>query len=386
MIITPQPAYPAASAPFRRTGSVGMHGIRLATILVVLIGLVLPAEAARVKDIAQLQGVRSNALTGYGLVVGLERTGDTEQSLFTVQSVAAMLTRMGVRIDPKRLRIRNVAAVMVTAKLPAFAQSGTPMDVVVSSIGNATSLRGGTLLTSPLKAVDGQVYAVAQGPVAVGGYDVRASGTRRQKNVSTVGRIPSGAIVEKGVELEINGKENLVYLLKDADFTTAINVASAITAAGYTAKALDAARVQVNVPQEMRERVPEVVAKLESATVSTDTTARVVVNSRTGTVVIGSNVRIGTVAIAHGGLNIKVDTQNSVSQPSAMATGDTTTAANSDVSVTEGNGTLRVVNGGATLNDLVGALNALGAKPRDLIEIIQAIRASGAMNAEIEIQ
>jgi len=356
------------------------------TILVVLVGLVLPAEAARVKDIAQLQGVRDNALTGYGLVVGLERTGDTEQSLFTVQSVAAMLTRMGVRIDPKRLRIRNVAAVMVTAQLPAFSQSGTPMDVVVSSIGNATSLRGGTLLTSPLKAVDGQVYAIAQGPVAVGGYDVRASGSRRQKNVSTVGRIPGGAIVEKSVTLEINGKESLVYVLKQADFTTATNLAAAITAAGYTAKALDAARIQVDVPQEMRERVAEVVAKVESASVSTDTAARVVVNSRTGTVVIGSNVRIGTVAIAHGSLNIQVDTRKTVSQPSALATGDTTTVEESDIAVEEAAGTLRIINGGATLDDLVGALNALGATPRDLIEIIQAIRTSGALSAEIEIQ
>ena len=386
MTITPQPAYPAASAPFHRSGSVGTHWIRFMTILVVLVGLVLPAEAARVKDIAQLQGVRDNALTGYGLVVGLERTGDTEQSLFTVQSVAAMLTRMGVRIDPKRLRIRNVAAVMVTAQLPAFSQSGTPMDVVVSSIGNATSLRGGTLLTSPLKAVDGQVYAIAQGPVAVGGYDVRASGSRRQKNVSTVGRIPGGAIVEKSVTLEINGKESLVYVLKQADFTTATNLAAAITAAGYTAKALDAARIQVDVPQEMRERVAEVVAKVESASVSTDTAARVVVNSRTGTVVIGSNVRIGTVAIAHGSLNIQVDTRKTVSQPSALATGDTTTVEESDIAVEEAAGTLRIINGGATLDDLVGALNALGATPRDLIEIIQAIRTSGALSAEIEIQ
>jgi flagellar P-ring protein precursor FlgI len=384
--LKPQPAYPAASAPFPRSSPVGWYVIRWLTALVVIIGLVPPAEAARVKDLAALSGVRTNALTGYGLVVGLERTGDTEQSLFTVQSVAAMLTRMGVRVDPKRLRIRNVAAVMVTAKLPPFASSGIPIDVVVSSIGNATSLRGGTLLASPLKGVDGQVYAIAQGPVAVGGYNVRASGSRRQKNITTVGRIPSGATVEKSVEVTLNGKETLTYVLRQADFTTATNVAAAITAAGYPAKALDGARIQVDVPEEMRERVPELVAQIESADVSTDAIARIVVNARTGTVVIGSQVRIGTVAIAHGGLTIQVDTRKTVSQPAPLGAGSTATVAESDVTATESAGVLHVVKGGATLDDLVAALNALGATPRDLIEIIQAIRSSGALNAEIEIQ
>jgi len=384
--LKPQPAYPAASAPFLRSSPVGWHEIRWLTALVVIIGLVSPAEAARVKDLAALSGVRTNALTGYGLVVGLERTGDTEQSLFTVQSVAAMLTRMGVRVDPKRLRIRNVAAVMVTAKLPPFASSGTPIDVVVSSIGNATSLRGGTLLASPLKGLDGQVYAIAQGPVAVGGFNVRASGSRRQKNITTVGRIPSGATVEQSITVTLNGKETLTYVLRQSDFTTATNVAAAITAAGYPAKALDGARIQVDVPEEMRERVPELVAQIETADVSTDSKARIVVNARTGTVVIGSQVRIGTVAIAHGGLNIQVDTRKAVVQPAPLAAGTTETVAESDVTATESKGALRVIKGGATLDDLVAALNTLGATPRDLIAIIQAIRSSGALNAEIEIQ
>ena len=356
-------------------------------VLVAVHDAASPAQAARVKDVARLDGVRDNALTGYGLVVGLNRTGDTQQALFTVQSVTAMLSRMGVRIDPRRLRTRNVAAVMVTAKLPPFTGSGSRIDVVVSSMGNATSLRGGTLLMAPLKGVDGRVYAVAQGPLSVGGFSTSAAGSRLSRNVATVGRIPSGAIVERTVEFKLNGKKQLLYILNRADFTTATKVAAAITQAGAKARAVDGGRVLVDVPTDMQQsRVAELVAKVESAPVTTDVKARVIVNSRTGTVVIGSNVRIGTVAVAHGSLQIRVESTTAVSQPSALATGTTLATRQAQISANEEKGALRLVNGGASLDDLVKALNALGANSRALIDILEAIKAAGSLDAEIIIQ
>lgn len=345
-----------------------------------------PADGARVKDIARLQSDRDNMLTGYGLVVGLANTGDTEQALFTVQSIAAMLSRMGVRIDHKRLRTRNVAAVMVTSKLPAYATSGTRIDVVVSSMGNARSLVGGTLLMTPLKAVDGKVYAVAQGPLAVGGYSAGSSGTRVTKNHPNVGRIPGGGIIEQGVAFKLNGRTALTYVLRHSDFTTARNVAKAITTAGVEATALDGRRVRITVPADMKDKVVELVAKIESVEVSTDLVARVVLNARTGTVVMGSKVRILPVAVAHGNLKVEINSSPIVSQPGALSSGETQVVNESRVTTAEGRGGLQLVDGGASLKDLVSALNTLGASPRDLIDILQAIRAAGAMNAEIEIQ
>lgn len=360
--------------------------MRFFIITALVLTTAIPAEAARVKDIASLAGARENVLTGYGLVVGLANTGDTEQTFFTVQSVAAMLSRMGVRVDPKRLRTRNVAAVMVTSKLPAFAMGGSKIDAVVSSMGNARSLVGGTLLMTPLKAVDGKVYGMAQGPLAVGGFSAGSSGTRLTKNHPTVGRIPGGVIIERGIAGKLAGSTKLNYILKQADFTTANNLAKAITAAGAKAKALDGRNVEVEVPQDMQNNIVELVAKIEATDVDTDTVAKVVLNARTGTVVIGSKVRISPVAVAHGNLHVEIQSTTAVSQPNAMGTGTSQTTTNSRVSATEGAASLRIVDGGANLEQLVAALNALGASPRDLVDILQAVQTSGAMNAEIEIQ
>jgi flagellar P-ring protein precursor FlgI len=354
--------------------------------IVMIFAFAVPVDAARVKDIARLQSDRDNMLTGYGLVVGLANTGDTEQALFTVQSIAAMLSRMGVRIDHKRLRTRNVAAVMVTTRLPSFATSGARIDVVVSAMGNARSLVGGTLLLTPLKAVDGKVYAIAQGSLAVGGYSAGASGTRVTKNHPNVGRIPGGAIVERGVAPKMNGRKSLTYVLARADFTTASNLAKAIASAGVEARAVDGRRIEVTIPENMRDNVVSLVAKIEAVEVETDVVARVVVNARTGTVVMGSKVRISPVGVAHGSLTVEITTSPVVSQPGALSGGETVVTPESRVSAIERRSGLRIVDGGASLEDLVRALNALGATPRDLIDILQAIRAAGAMNAEIEIQ
>jgi flagellar P-ring protein precursor FlgI len=360
--------------------------MRILTTIALVLLLAVPAEAIRVKDIARLAGDRDNAVTGYGLVIGLANTGDTEQALFTVQSVAAMLTRMGVRVDPKRLRTRNVAAVMVTAKLPSFAAPGTRVDVVVSSLGNARSLSGGTLLMTPLKAVDGNVYGIAQGPLSVGGYSAGASGSRVTKNHPTVGRVPGGAMIERGLPQKIVNDGKLVYLLDKSDFTTANNVAKAISSAGAKARALDGRRIEVEVPQNMSDKLVELVAKIETSSVQTDVVAKVVLNARTGTVVLGGKVQLGPVAVAHGNLHVEVQTNKSVSQPAALGAGTTTSTANSRVSTAEGKAALRLVSGGANLDELVTALNTLGASPRDLIDILQAMKSAGALAAEIEIQ
>jgi len=365
-----------------------MRRKRFGNVLCVLValGLAMPANAARVKDVAHLSGVRDNDLTGYGLVVGLHGSGDTQQSQFTVQAVVAMLSRMGIRVDPTALRLRNVAAVMVTAKLPPFAQSGNRIDVVVSSMGDARSLAGGTLILTPLKAVDSQVYAMAQGPLAVGGFEAAGAGSRLQKNFPNVGRIPSGGSVERGVPMDLAGRESLVYLLHDSDFTTAQKMAEAIKAAGVEARAVDSRQVVVDVPEAQRQNPVELIAKVEAVDFETDVNARIVLNARTGTVVMGSNVRLGNVALAHGGLQVEVQAQNAVSQPNPLTQGQGVGVQNAQVNATEARSSVHLVEGGASLAELVQALNALGVTPRDLIDVLQAMKSAGALNAELEIQ
>ncbi len=358
---------------------------RLIAISFALI-LALPASAARVKDVADLAGVRDNQLIGYGIVVGLHGTGDSQQSQFTVQSVVAMLSRMGTKVDPASLRTKNAAAVMVTATLPPFATSGTAIDVVVSSMGDAKSLKGGTLLLAPLKAVDQQVYAVAQGPLSVGGFSASGSGSKVTKNHPTVGRIPGGATIERSLAVKLEGRAELVYQLKTADFTTAKNVAEAITKAGAKAKAVDARRIVVEVPEDKRKEPVALIASIESAAVETDSVARVVINARTGTVVMGARVRIDTVALAHGGLQVEIEAQNSVSQPNALAAGQTVGVRNSRVNAKEKGAAIELLEKTASLGQLVEALNKLGVTPRDLIDIVQALRAAGALDAVVEIQ
>jgi flagellar P-ring protein precursor FlgI len=342
---------------------------------------------SRLKDIAQLQGVRENQLVGYGLVVGLDGTGDGTSNRFTTQSLATMLNNLGVGIDPTQVNIKNVAAVIVTAYLPPFSRMGSKMDILVSSMGDAKSLQGGTLLLTPLKGADGKVYAVAQGPVTVGGFAAGAGGSSEKKNHPTVGTIPGGATIERELPFDFANVELLTYSLAHADFTTANRVARAINRRlrGSFASASDSGTVRVNIPNSFKGNVVNLVAELENMRIDTDRTARVVVNERTGTVVIGEDVRVSTIAIAHGGLTISIQPDAIISQPEPFSEGETVVVETPEVQAQEVDGQLAVIPGGVPIRDLVKALNAIGVNPRDLIAVFQAIQASGALQAELEI-
>ncbi len=358
-------------------------------LLVLLFGLqTAPLDAARLKDITHVQGVRTNQLIGYGLVVGLNKSGDDQKVLFTVQSLTSMLSRMGIRVNPADIRARNVAAVVVTASLPPFASAGNTLDIQVASIGNAKSLQGGTLLMTPLRGTDGQIFAIAQGSLSLGGYSFAGgSGTSVQKNHPTVARIPGGAIIEREIHVDLNAKDKVVLSLLHQDFTTATRVAQVVNdfLAGPFAKARDAGAVVVRVPREFDGRVVDFMAQVENLNVTTDRRARVVMNERTGTVIMGADVRISTIAIAHGSLKVQISNSFNVSQPAPFSQGKTTTTPESSVQAVEEKRQLAVVREGVTLGEVVMALNAIGVSPRDLIDILQAIKAAGALEAEIEI-
>lgn len=365
----------------RRLGA----GLLLAALLVA--GLA-ELNAARLKDITHVRGVRSNQLIGYGLVVGLDKSGDDHRILYTIQSLTSMLARMGIKVDGGDIRARNVAAVVVTAELPAFGQAGAAIDVTVSSIGNAKSLYGGTLLMTPLRGPDGNVYAVAQGPLLLGGYSFSGQGgSSVQKNHPTVGRIPDGAIIEREIQVDLNAKTQLVLSLLQQDFTTAVRVSETINEflAGSFAKAQNSGSVVVQVPEDYENRVVELIASLERLNVETDRRARVVLNERTGTVVMGADVRISTIAIAHGSLKVHIRTSAQVSQPAPFGAGQTVVVPQSDIQAEEDVVPLAVVESGVTIGDLVMALNAIGVSSRDLIDILQAIKASGALEADLVI-
>ena len=358
-------------------------------LLIVLALLASAAQAARIKDIANIRGVRQNQLFGYGLVVGLDGTGDGTKSLFTVQSLASMLERMGVTIDPDDLKVKNVAAVMITTDLPPFARRGSRIDVLVSSIGDAKNLQGGTLLLTPLKAADGKVYAVAQGPVSTGGFSYgKGTGTGVQKNFPTVGRIVGGATIEREIAGNFNEREELTLALHAPDFTTATRVAQAINGAfgDSLASTPDAGTITVAVPDLYRGRSVELVALIENLGVTPDTISKIVINERTGTVIMGENVRIATIAIAHGNLSIQVNKRDNVSQPLPFSRGgQTVVTSDRAVRVEEGRNPLFLVESGVSIGEVVRALNALGVSPRDLIAIFQALKAAGALQAELEI-
>lgn len=347
------------------------------------------ARGARLKDLAFIEGVRSNQLVGYGLVVGLGGTGDKTSAAYTVQSIANMLNRMGVKLDPKDVRVKNAAAVLVTAELPPFAKPGARIDVVVSSIGDAASLQGGTLVSTPLKGPDGAVYALAQGPLALAGFMAGGEGKSATvtKNHQTAGRISGGAVIEKELPLGLVSAGRLSIILKNPDFTTAERAADAINKAigPDAAIPVDAGRLSVGVPNEYKSII-SYISRLESLDITPDNITKVVVNERTGTVVIGENVRISTVAITHGDLSIEVKTQYLISQPAPFSyKGDTVVQPVDEVSVTEGKSTLIVLPENATLGELVRALNLVGVTPRDLVAILQAIKAAGALQAELEV-
>lgn len=345
------------------------------------------AYGVRIKDIVDIKGVRNNQLVGYGLVVGLDGTGDGKKSKFTIQSLASMLEKMGVTVNPNDIAVSNVAAVMVTAELPAFGKSGGRIDALVNSIGDADNLQGGTLLLTPLKAVNGQVFAVAQGPVNTGGFSVSGSGGKAQKNFPTVGRIVGGAVIEREIASDFNSRRQLTLALQEPDFTTVTRVTDAINGVFYgnIASATDAGTVEVRVPEKYINNVVSLVALLEGLSVTPDQMAKVVINERTGTVVMGDQVRISTIAISHGNLSIVIREGVDVSQPGPFSSGETVVAPNTEINVQEEGNQLVVMNEGVSIGEVVKALNALGVTPRDLVAIFQAIKVAGALQAELEV-
>ena len=346
------------------------------------------AQTAQIKDIASIKGVRSNQLIGYGLVIGLDGTGDGTKALFTTQSIVTMLENMGMTIDAKSIRVENVAAVMVTAEMPPYVSVGNRIDVIVSSMGDASNLQGGTLLLTPLKAVNGVVYAVAQGPVSTGGFQAKGAGAGVQKNFPTVGRVPQGAIVEREIEsgFVTNGYFSLNLLVPD--FTTAARVCRTINDAFMEPIAVsqNPGTIDIRVPASYEQRIVELVTHVEGLSVTPDNTAKVVINERTGTVVMGENVRISTIAIAHGNLSVQIKESPNVSQPLPFSrSGRTVVTPDTNVRVEEENKRLHVIETGVSIGEVVRALNALGITPRDLISILQAIEAAGALSAKLEI-
>lgn len=362
-----------------------------AVVMALAAAVLLPSAAqagVRIKDIASFEGVRENHLIGYGLVVGLHGSGDKmTNSPFTRESVKGMLERLGVgNLDGDLLKTKNTAAVMVTAKLPPFARRGAPIDVVVSSLGDATSLRGGTLLVTPLSGADGEVYAVAQGPVAVSGFMAQGNAASVVEGVPTIARIDNGAIVEREVNFELRQLDSFRISLRVPDFTTAARIEDAInmTLGGGTARALDSATVEVRVPG--KGDVTETIAAIENLTVQPDSVARVVVDEKSGTIVIGANVRIGQVAISQGGLTVRVRERYNVSQPNPISIGGTTVIVpESNVDVQERESRFTILQGDVSLQDLVDGLNAIGVGARQTISILEAIKATGALHADLEI-
>ncbi|MDA0996596.1 MAG: flagellar basal body P-ring protein FlgI [Proteobacteria bacterium] len=346
--------------------------------------------ASRIKDIVDFEGVRDNQLVGYGLVVGLNNTGDTlATGHFTKQSLQAMLNRMGVKPTDAGLTSKNVAAVMVTASLPPFARLGARIDVTVSALGDSKSLLGGTLLVTPVLGADGEVYAVAQGQLAVGGFSSQGNAETVVKGVPTSGRIASGAIIEREINFDLTTLEKVKLTLRNHDFTTARRIAQAINAFLGTSAAAssDPMTVRVVVPENYRQNVVNLLTDIEQLRIEPDQLARVVIDEHTGTIVMGENVRISTVAIAQGSLTIRITETQQVSQPGPFAeVGTTTTVDRTNIDVQEGEERrLTVLQPGVSLQELVNGLNAMGIGPRDMITILQAIKASGALQAEIEV-
>jgi len=346
------------------------------------------AQAERIKDISNIQGVRANQLIGYGLVVGLDGTGDmTTQTPFTVQSIISMMNQMGITLPPgTNLQLKNVAAVMVTSSLPAFAQPGQTLDVTVSSMGNAKSLRGGTLLMTPLKGADGQIYAMGQGNLVVGGVGAAANGSQTQINHLSVGRISEGATVERALPNTLLHQDVVKLELKESDFSTANNVVEAINKkfGPLTAQAESGRVIQVRPPESMS-RV-SFLANLETINVALAATpAKIILNARTGSVVMNKAVTLDSCAVSHGNLSVVINTSPVISQPGPFSNGQTISTAVSEININKEPGKVLKLNNGANLSDVVKALNAIGTTPQDLLAILQAMKAAGALNAELEV-
>jgi flagellar P-ring protein precursor FlgI len=366
---------------------------RRLTGAVALLALILPVPVtarpnSRIKDIVDVENVRSNQLVGYGLVVGLAGTGDRIRNApFTEESMQAMLERLGVNIRGAQMRSQNVAAVSVTATMPAFSRGGSRIDVQVSSLGDATSLQGGTLIVTSLRGLDGEIYAVAQGPVAVSGFKAQGQAARVTRGVATSARIAGGAIVEREVPYALRSAGMLKLALRNPDFTTAYRIAKAINMEiPGVAEVLDPTTVQI-VPVPGNASAMEIIARTENLPIEVDQLARVVINEASGTVVMGADVRISPVAIAQGGLTISVTEAPVASQPAPFSDGQTTVLPRTSISVDDGSGaSLATIGGSASLKELIAGLNALGVSPRDLVGILQALRTAGALQADIEVQ
>lgn len=365
-----------------------MKKVLLHLILALLVSIISKdfAVAARLKDVADIEGVRGNQLYGYGIVIGLNGTGDGKVD-FTTKSLSNMFERLGIRVDAKDIKVKNVAAVLLTSNLPAFARPGSKLDVTLSSIGDAKSIQGGTLLMSPLRGADGNVYAVAQGPVSVGGFAVEGGGDSAQKNHPTVGVITDGALVERGIPFDLFQSKKIRINLREPDFTTVNNVVAEINQhmGRPLAVAIDGGSIEVPIAGELMKDPIGLLSKLENIDVATDVGAKIIVNERTGTIIMGENVRVSRVALAHGNLSIAIRTENQVSQPGALSNGQTQTVSNTDVNVGEEKKSLSFLGGQVTLGELVNGLNALGATPRDLISIFAALKRAGALQAELVI-
>ena len=359
--------------------------------LVVILACAAPAAAqdtaSRLKDIASIQGAADTPLVGYGLVVGLNKTGDRRQTIFSAQTLANMLERFGIAVAPGEIKIENVAAVLVTAQLGPYAQPGGRLDVTASSIGDARSLQGGTLMPTPLRGPDGRVVALAQGPLSLGGFGAGRGDNSVQVNHLTVGRVPGGALVQEARAWTPPSGGVLRFALHEPDFVSAGRVARAINdeLGASAARVLDAGSVAVMVPSEYQDALPELIARIEPVPVALDVSARVVINERTGTVVMGGDVRLSAAAVAHGNLSVRIATQYEVSQPAPFANGQTTVVPQREVSVEQGDAQLVTLDAGATLADVVRALNVLGVTPRDIIAVMQALKAAGALRAEIVV-
>jgi flagellar P-ring protein precursor FlgI len=373
-----------------------MSGVRFARIIqavgTALLALALTAAAAgatsRIKDLANIEGVRQNQLIGYGLVVGLNGTGDTLNNIpFTKQSLQAMLERMGVNIRGATIRTGNVAAVMVTGNLPAFGTQGTRMDVTVSALGDAKNLMGGTLLVTPLLGADGNVYAVGQGSVAIGGFAAEGAAASVTRGVPTVGRIANGAIIEREIEFALNRLPTVRLALRNPDFTTAKRIAAAVNdfLGSKSAEPIDPSTVQLTIPPEFKGNVVAMLTEIEQLQVDPDLAAKIIIDERSGIIVMGRDVRVATVAVAQGNLTVTISEGANVSQPAPLSNGRTVVTPTSRVGVSEDGKKLALVKDGVSLQQLVDGLNGLGIGPRDLIGILQAIKAAGAIQADIEV-
>jgi flagellar P-ring protein FlgI len=344
------------------------------------------AQQIRIKDITRIAGARENQLLGYGIVVGLEGTGDSRQTTFTTQSVANMLQRFNLQVPASAMRVKNVAAVMLSAQLPPFIRSGDKIDVTVSSLGDAASLQGGILLQAPLQGADGKTYAVAQGGVSIGGFSAEGAGAKVTKNHPTVGRIPNGALVEAEVPMTLTEEGVLSLSLNSPDFATADRIAKAINKflGAPRAEMRDEAYVDIRLPENYSGKVAEFISDTGKLTVEPDSVAKVIINERTGTIVVGGNVKITPVAVAHQGLSVKITTDYAVSQPAPFSQGQTATIPMGNVQPEEKAAYLSEI-GGSTIDDLVKTLNAIKVTPKDIVAILQAIKQSGALQAELVI-